>query len=181
MIQIKSMKNIFRLIILLTSIASISQGVYTIKGGGNVIKNGQPITPLEVRAQFENNQKILNLYNAGRNKKTYGNVCLYGGVAVLIGKIIVDLKPAAIEIQRVGTDFYGNPIFAPQTNENSVYPYFIGASLVLVAIPIKVGFSNKIRKAVALMNQEIANPKTAQIESTSFIANAHGVGVQIIF
>ena len=59
---------------------------------------------------------------------------------------------------------------------------FVGGALVIIAIPIKIGFSKKIKKAVSLMNEDLKNPKTGfNIESTSFISNSNGVGISITF
>jgi hypothetical protein len=58
--------------------------------------------------------------------------------------------------------------------------YFVGAGLILTAIPIKIGLSKKIKKAVLLMNEDLKTPKTSfNIESTSFISNSNGFGISI--
>lgn len=63
----------------------------------------------------------------------------------------------------------------------SVVGYIIGGALALISIPIKIGYSNKIRQAVDLMNKESKNPKTTEIESANIITNTNGVGFAIAF
>ena len=53
--------------------------------------------------------------------------------------------------------------------------------MIILAIPIKIGFSNKIKQAVVLMNQDLKNPKTTLIESSDIIVNSDGIGVSIKF
>jgi hypothetical protein len=60
--------------------------------------------------------------------------------------------------------------------------YFVGAGMVIIAIPIKLGFSKKIKKAVSLINEDFKKPNTGfNIESTSFVSNANGFGISITF
>ena len=53
--------------------------------------------------------------------------------------------------------------------------------MIIIAIPIKLGFSNKIRDVVKLMNEDVNKQKTTFIESADFIANSNGIGVSIGF
>ena len=53
--------------------------------------------------------------------------------------------------------------------------------MLITAIPVKIGFSNKIRQAISLANQDLRNPKTSYIESTDLVINSNGIGFQITF
>lgn len=59
--------------------------------------------------------------------------------------------------------------------------YVIGGIMSAAAIPIKIGFSKKIKKSIILMNEDAKNPKTTFIESSEIIANSNGIGISIKF
>ena len=182
------MKNIILLFLTCFSFASFSQEEFTFKNGGGILQNGKLISPAEVRAQFSNNKNIIDLYDAGRNKKTLGNVLLYGGLITFIGKVAYDLNYSPKVTQKTTGSYnygpYNNTAYF-YTNESEPAPsrvlYYVGGAMIIAAIPIKIGFSNKIRKAIVLMNEEINNPKTTSIESASFISNSNGIGILITF
>ncbi len=167
------MIKIICLLITLLSITGFSQEIYMFKSGGRVFDSkNQKISPDEVRDLLVNNQLALELYEAGRNKKTFGNVLLYGGIAMGIGKFIYDAKSPAYKVSTNGQLNY-------EVTSNVLY--YVSGAIVLVAIPIKIGFSKKIKKAIEMLNENNLKPKTTSIESTSFIANNNGVGVSITF
>jgi hypothetical protein len=166
------MKNIYYLF-LIVPLFSFSQEIFTFKNGGTVLQNGIKISPDDLRAQFNQNQQIIDLYDAGRNKKTIGNVLLYGGITTLTTKLSLDL---------LTDNRSSNSNGSYQTERSSIGGYILGGILIVSAIPIKIGFSKKIRKAVELMNQEIiTQKKTTFVESTSFIANSNGIGISLNF
>jgi hypothetical protein len=116
---------------------------------------------------MEKNSEELKLYNAGKSKQTVGNIMLYGGIAT-------------VAINHYSIIQNANNKGAINSDRN--IPYIIGAGLILTAIPIKIGFSKKIKKAVTLINEGLKNPKTSfNIESTNFISNSNGVGFSITF
>lgn len=149
-----------------------SQNVYTFGNGGKVLENGIKISPEKVREIFTNSQQVTDLYDAGRTKKTVGNILLWDGFALLIGKFYNDSSVYSY----LGPDKYSIIIV-----EKSRYPYAIAGAMIIAAIPIKIGFSNKIKQAVALMNQDFKNPKTAFIESSDIIVNSNGIGISLKF
>lgn len=182
------MKKIILLVLILAYFTSFSQEVFTFKSGGGILQNGKLITPAEVRAQFNNNKNIIDLYDAGRTKKTLGNVLLYGGLITFIGKFVYDVNYSPKVTQKVTGSYnygqYNNTAYF-YSYESEPAPsrdlYYVAGAMILSAIPIKIGFSDKIRKAIALMNEDIKNPKTTSIDSTSFIANSNGIGLSITF
>ncbi len=155
------MKKIVCLLVFLISITCFSQEIYSFKSGGRVFNSkNEKISPNEVRNLLVNNQPALELYEIGRNKKNFGNILLIVGSGCIVGDLALGLT------------------------KDKVYPTtltYIGIPSLVLAIPIKIGFSKKIKKAVEMLNEDNSKPKTTSIEATSIIANANGVGVSITF
>lgn len=155
---------------LLAPIFCFSQNDYFFKEGGRVVQNGKIISTEKVRELLVNNQKALDLYNSGRTKKTAGNLLLYGSIV----PITYFMKKA----------YYGNDIImsngAMTRDRQSLVPLFGGIAMIALAIPIKIGFSNKIREATALLNRMQKSTACTNFE-TSFIANINGFGLAIEF
>jgi hypothetical protein len=62
----------------------------------------------------------------------------------------------------------------------SYTPIIIGGAMIIIAIPVKIGFSKKIKKAVDLMNNP--EPKSIGfIESSSILINQNGIGFAVKF
>lgn len=145
-----------------------SQEMLTYKSGGRVFNTeNKKIKALDVRVIMASNPEALKLYNAGKAKQTWGNVLLYGGISTVVVNHISVAKSST----------------SPgSVNAGRNIPYVVGAAMVLVALPIKIGFSKKIKKSINIMNDEIKNPSSGfNIETSSFIANANGIGVSITF
>ena len=53
---------------------SFSQETYTFKSGGRVFENNKRIKTPEIETYFGHKPEIVNLYKAGRTKKTVGNI-----------------------------------------------------------------------------------------------------------
>jgi hypothetical protein len=166
------MKNFITLILLTTSFFCFSQEALTFKSTSRVFNsNNIKLSPEEVRNLFASNSEALHLYNSGKTKQTVGNILLYGGLSSLITTHLIRVTDS-------NTDQYGRLTIKTRSN----VMYFVSAGVVLIAIPIKIGFSKKIKKAVSMMNEDLKNPKTGfNIESTSFISNSNGVGFSITF
>jgi hypothetical protein len=162
-------KPLFVLLLFFCILQSHSQKL-VYKSNGNILNSdNQQISPDQVRELLKNNQKLLADYNAGRSKKTVGNVLLIGGAAMVIGDLIVGATTDG------NTTVTGNSI---QTERN--YPSvltFVGLAAVAVAIPVKIGFSKKIKNVVTEYNNQSAtgynNPKL------DLITNANGIGLRL--
>lgn len=162
------MKKITFLLLFLVPLIASSQDLLNYKSGGRVfnIKN-EKLKSEDVRSIMTANPEALKLYNAGKSKQTWGNVLLYGG----IGTVVVNY----ISVVKSSTS-------AGSANAGRNIPYIVGAGMILVAIPIKIGFSRKIKKSVTIMNEQAANPTASfKIESSSFLANANGIGFSLNF
>lgn len=164
------MKNSFLLALIFMTFSTFSQETYTMKSGGRVFNSkNERVHSGKVAENF--NQEALKLYQAGRAKKTFGNILLWGGVGTIV------LKHIAVMNEPMILDLYGNTP-RPKTN---ITLYAAGSVMILAAIPIKIGFQKKIRKSVAIMNAAAANSDKTEIESTSIIANSDGLGLKFTF
>lgn len=143
------MKKVLLLLMLILPIISFAQN-YSFKNGGGILQNGILISPEEVRQLLVTNQPALQLYDAGRSKKTIGNVLLYGGGTIFSYALYKTIYPNVTYKQYGG---YGSSstVFTDDTPKPVVG--ITGIVLMLAAIPVKIGFSNKIRQAVTLMNE----------------------------
>jgi hypothetical protein len=164
-------------------ILGFSQDTLTYKSGGRVFNSeNKKLTPSETRSLFANTKEALTLYNSGRTKKTLGNILLYSGITTLIIKRISDANKPTISSTLVGYNYQGAPIYSFQFHDIDRTLYYIGGAMVIISIPIKLGFSKKIKKALSLINEDFKKPNTGlNIESTSFISNANGFGISITF
>lgn len=158
------MKNLIIVLLLFTSV-SFSQETYTFKNGGRVFENGKKINSTEIETYFGHKPEIINLYKAGRTKKTVGNILLYGGITTFIARHLYRVENATLG------------------RESSNTIYFVSAGISLIAIPIKIGFQKKIKKSVNLMNDELKLQKqnTGINFESNIIANANGVGLKLTF
>jgi hypothetical protein len=162
------MKQLITFLLLTSSFFCFSQDALTFKSTSRVFNSSnQKLTSSEIRDLFASNPEALKLYNVGKTKQTLGNILLYGGISTVVINHYLILQNAKNK---------------GDINGDRNIPYIIGGVLILTAIPIKIGFSKKIKKAVSLMNEDLKNPKTGfNIESTSFISNSNGFGVSITF
>ena len=146
---------------LLVALSSFSQQI-TYKSGGNILDSkNDKMSPTAVRALLSKNTDLLNLYNAGRTKKTVGNIFFYGG----LGLIVTDLANGAF-----------NDIIYPTALT------YIGITCVVVSIPVKIGYSKKIKTVVNDYNKQVVfNDHNLKIESINLVTNTNGLGFQITF
>lgn len=166
------MKNLIFAFLFISSL-SFSQEIYTFRSGGRVFENKERLNSIEVNKKFAANSEILKLYNNGRNRKTAGNLLLWGGIGAGVIKFLSDVNQN-IEYYDTGS---------LQVKQTSNVLYFITGTMVLVAIPIKIGFQKKIRRSIILMNKDIKSQKqdTGLNLETNIIANTNGVGLKITF
>ena len=162
------MKKITLLFLLVFPLFSYCQDTLTYKGNGRVFNSSQQkLSSENVRSLISSNNEALRLYNSGKTKQTVGNILLYGGISIVVINHYLLLQNAKNR---------------GDVNPNRNIPYIIGGGLILTAIPIKIGFSKKIKRAVTSANEDLKNSKTGfNIESTSFVSNSNGFGISITF
>lgn len=167
------MKKMLLLLVLFISQFVFSQNSLTMKSGGSVFDgNNQKIDPDTMRDFLKDSPDALKLYNAGRSKKTTGNILLWSGITMLVGKYISDVSGDKVEVNQNSNDVQ----FKSTTNTL----YFVAGALIVVSIPIKIGFEKKIKKSVDLINQSNSKETTLYLNS-EIVANSNGIGFKITF
>jgi hypothetical protein len=142
------------------------------KSNGTILNSeNQQISPDQVRELLKDNQKLVAEYNAGRSKKTVGNVLLIGGLGLIAGDVLVGANTDG------NTTVSGNSI---QSDRN--YPSaltFVGIAAIIVAIPVKIGFSKKIRNVVTeYNNQNVTGYNSCTKPKLDLITNSNGIGLR---
>ena len=170
-------KRVIFFILVLFSIQSYSQKL-VYKSNGNVRDSeNNKISPDKVRELLANNEKLLADYDAGRPKKTAGNILLIGGIGLLIADLIHGVTASGISATPIGGGQY-----ALQDEKNN-YPSaltYIGVVAVVIAIPVKIGFSKKIRNVVSdYNNQKSVGFNEFKYQKIEFISNSNGLGLRL--
>ena len=80
------MNKLLLFFLLSLSFTSFSQEIFVYKSGGEILQNGVVVPPNKVREILSTNQQALEIYNAGRVKKTFGNILLTGGI--ILGDLV---------------------------------------------------------------------------------------------
>lgn len=154
------MKNPIKivLLILICQFSFAQKLVY--KNRGNIKDdNGNYLSSTEVRLLLANNESLLAEYNNGREKKTAGNILLIGGAALAV-------VPTAIQL------YNGQPV--------SQGILGLGIVSMVVAIPVKIGFTRKIKHVVSEFNSQKAIGVTNfQIQNMDLITNSNGIGFRL--
>jgi hypothetical protein len=169
-------KQFFFLLVFLSTFQSFSQKM-VYKSNGNILNSeNQKITPDQVREILANNEKLLIEYNGGRTKKTAGNILLIGGFGLLTADLIHGVTASGIKTQPIGGGNYS-------VQYEKTYPTvltYIGITAIVIAIPIKIGFSKKIKNAVAEYNN-LTTVGYNQInhQELNFITNSNGIGLRL--
>jgi len=155
------MKLVYLITFLLFSVVAFSQQL-TYRGNGNISNSmGKTLKTAEVKELFAYNPALLKYYSDAKDKKTIGNILLFGGSGLIVSDLLLGLT------------------------SNTTYPTaitYIGLGSLLLAIPIKTGFSKKIKKAVNDHNESLAYHKsTFEINDIALMTNHNGIGIQLKF
>jgi len=154
------MKNAIKiiLILLVCQLSFAQKLVY--KNRGNIEDiNGNNLSSNEVRYLLANNETLLEEYNIGRTKKTVGNVLLVGGATLAYVPTVIQL-------------YNGKPV--------SIGLFSAGIVSMLVAIPVKIGFTKKIKNVVSeFNNQKSVSDTNFKIQSMDLITNSNGLGFKL--
>ncbi len=107
---------------------------------------------------------------------------LYGGLGLGIGKLVHMSLSEGDATTIVGHGYGGYPVYHTEfTGDKNYILAIVGGAMIVAAIPVKIGFSKKIKNSIANFNERTLK-KTSSIElKTSIIANQNGVGLQITF
>lgn len=169
-------KPLFFLLLFFCSLQSYSQKLVYKSNGTILNSDNKKISPNQVRELLANNEKLLIDYNAGRTKKTVGNILLIGGLGFLTADLIHGVTASGMTAVPVGGGYY-----ALQTEKT--YPTvltYAGVIAVIVAIPVKIGFSKKIRNVVTEYNNQTATGYNQfNKQKLDLITNSNGIGLRL--
>ncbi len=161
----------FLLLSILISFTGYAQELKYGNGGRVLDSANHKINSIEVRELMKDNPVALNLFNVGRRKKSFGNALFYGG----IGLAAINLTYAV----------FRSPSYDSSKGYN-VYPHtyptmsIIGGVMVLASIPIKSGYTKKVKTSIDEYNKDIVyQPKFNP--NISVLADSKGLGVRIGF
>ncbi|HOZ75527.1 MAG TPA: hypothetical protein PLS51_12635 [Flavobacterium sp.] len=168
------MKITVTFFLLLFSTLSFAQ--LSVKSRGRVFDTyGKKMKPAEVRNRLAEKPEALALYNAGRNKKTIGNILLVTGAACIVGDYV------NYSFQEY--EFSGSPTNI-SVRAKKKFPSaigIIGAVSLVVAIPVKLGHAYKVEKAIDRYNGKKIVDSAISLENLSICANQDGVGLRLNF
>lgn len=166
-------KQLFILLFFVCSLQTFSQKLVYSSNGNILNSENQKISPDQVRELLINNQKLLADYNAGRTKKTFGNVLIIGGSVLIIADLMIGLTTNGNQTVSGNGTYY-----SVQSEKN--YPTaltYIGLASLVIAIPVKIGFSNKIEKVVTDYNNQLTTGYNKP--KLDLITNSNGIGFRL--
>ena len=111
----------------------------------------------EVKQLLANYPEQLKEYSSGIKKRNTGNIFIYSGVGLIFTDLLVSL---------------GKDLNFPSTLSA------IGFGAIAVGVPIKIGYSKKIKNAIDGYN---LNKKTAYSQKLELIGNNNGLGLKLTF
>lgn len=173
------MKKIIAALFLTISLASFSQQLQYKSGGTVYNADNKKLSPDEVRKLLSDNTEALALYNAGRNKKTWGNVLFYSGLGLIATNLIVGANTDNTTVSGYNS---GNPYSSPSisSERTDMTAAIIGGALLVASIPIKVGYPKKIKSALSKYNDGLAD-NYISTHKVTLIASTNQVGFRFEF
>lgn len=170
------MKQIITYLLLMLSLTSFSQQL-TYKSGGMVYNSeNKKISSDEVRQLLSSNSEALSLYNAGRCKKTWGNVLFYGGIGLVATNLIIGMNTDNSSTSYSGNG-YSPSVKSERTNMTAA---IIGGALIVASIPIKMGYPKKIKSALLKYNDGLVESYKPVLQAT-LLASTNQIGLRIEF
>lgn len=154
-------KQIFIILFFLIGIPSFGQKL-TYAGNGNILDaNNSKLSPVQVETLLKDNEELFRSYVAGRSKKSIGNIMLYTGLAL------------------IGTDLV---IGASKDVEYPTFFSIVGGITTLISIPVKMGYSKKIKNVVNEYNAKNGFTFINKIDpKLEMITNNLGLGMRLTF
>jgi hypothetical protein len=170
------MKKSITIAFLMLSFAGFSQQLTYGSGGTVYNEDHLKLSPNLVRQFLVNDKEALKLYDAGRSKKTWGNVFFYGGLGLIVTNVAMGLNED-IGDTKTSSNGYVTSVESKQT---SFTAGIIGGALLIASIPIKVGYPKKIKAALAKHNSSVASNERF-VPKTTLLASVNQIGVRIEF
>jgi hypothetical protein len=134
----------------------------TLKSSGRIYdSNNQKISNAAVKELLALQPELLEQYKQGRTKAAVGGFLLGFGIGIL------------------GADL------ASGLTQDKTYPTtltYIGLASTLISIPVMIGHSKKIKKAIDGYNESLLSSRTGfNFEKINVITNQNGIGMRISF
>lgn len=169
-------KQVLILLLFFISLQSYSQKL-VYKSNGNILNSeNQKIKPDQVREILANNEKLLADYNAGRSKKTIGNILLISGFGFLAADLIHGVTASGMTATPTGGGYYS-------LQSERTYPTlltYLGVAAIIIAIPVKIGFSKRIKNVVTdYNNQTNTGYNQNNKQKLDLITNSNGIGLRL--
>lgn len=168
------MKKTIAFLVIMLPLVSFAQQLHYGSGGTVYNSENKKVTPSEMRILLEKNSEALTFYNAGRNKKTWGNVLFYGGLGLIATNLIV----ASNTDNTTYSGSSNNPTI--QSDKSSGTLAIIGGVLVAVSIPVKIGYPKKIKLAVEDYNKGLVNNYEPK-QKLTIVASNQQLGLRFEF
>ncbi len=166
-------KPLFFLLFFFCCLQSHSQKLVYNSNGNITDTENNKISPAQVRALLASNEKLLSDYNIGRTKKTIGNILLISGPVLVVTGIFAYVIS--------GFESGMNGVYVDESDR--LIPKiiaFTGLAELLIAIPVKIGFSNKIKNVVTEYNNQSATGyKQFNEPRLDLITNSNGIGLRL--
>ena len=164
-------QKVFFLLVLSMCLKSWSQTL-VYKGNGTVTNQKNTVlTPNLVRIALAENPDLLKEYNIGRRKKTVGNTML------LAGPILIGVGTMAYVISNFDSGM--NPGYDEPKNTVPKIMMGTGLAAMLIAIPVKIGFSKKIKNSIAQYNNRLGTTSETNNTDLEIVGNTNGIGLRL--
>lgn len=153
------------------SISCFSQPLQYAVGGNVLNAENEKIKSADVRKLIAENEAALALYNSGRMKKTVGNLLFYGGIGLAAYNFYDATMVGHSSIDRNGfvVDDKVTPVLA-----------IVGGALFLASFPVKLGYTKKVKAAIAAYNKGVVVQQRREPE-LKVMASANGFGLMVQF
>jgi hypothetical protein len=166
-------KPIFFLFLFFGNFQSYSQKLIYESNGNITDTENNEISPYQIRQLLQSNEKLLNDYNIGRTKKTIGNILLISGPVLLVTGTF------AYVISGFDSGMHGEYVDESDRSIPKIIA-FAGLAELLIAIPVKIGFSKKIKNVVTeYNNQNATTDNQFNNQKLDLISNSNGIGLRL--
>ncbi|MGZ9676215.1 hypothetical protein [Flavobacterium sp. GNP001] len=164
-------QKVFFLLVLFMCLKSWSQTL-VYKGSGTVTNQKNTVlTPNLVRIALAEHPDLLKEYNIGRRKKTVGNTML------LAGPVLIGVGTMAYVISNFDSGM--NPGYAEPRNTVPKIMMGTGLAAMLIAIPVKIGFSKKVKNSISQYNNRLETTSETNNNNLEIVGNTNGLGLRL--
>ncbi|MFD1602576.1 hypothetical protein ACFSJW_20000 [Flavobacterium artemisiae] len=175
------MRTKFTILFFILSVAGFAQQLSYGTGGTVYDSEGKKVKTNTVRAILgDNSPEALKLYNAGRSKKTFGNILFYGGLGLIAANVISEMNSNINDGVVVSSSSQYVTTYTYTQDRANMTMAVIGGAFLAASIPIKIGYPKRIKKALGIYNAKVAYNDEEKIQ-TVIVASNNQVGLRVIF